>query len=187
MVMVRERREDLSSEQVRKLFSYDLRRGTLLWNTSPNGRVPSGCVAGTPNTSGHIQVKINGHRYLVHVIIWLYMTGCWPLPGYEIDHINRDKKDNRWLNLRQATKSQNKANYNLQANNTSGAKGAYLDRRYRKYRVAIGVGNRMLHLGSCYMAYLPLKINILCLSPYKLQLCQSICSMPHADGMPISG
>lgn len=36
------------------------------------------------------------------------MTGAWP--DLQIDHINRDQLDNRWLNLRQATASQNGQN-----------------------------------------------------------------------------
>lgn len=36
------------------------------------------------------------------------MTGEWP--ENDVDHKNRDRSDDRWANLREATRSQNKAN-----------------------------------------------------------------------------
>jgi hypothetical protein len=49
------------------------------------------------------------------------MTGEWPKT--QIDHINLDKADNRWCNLREATQSQNFANTRILASNGSGFKG----------------------------------------------------------------
>lgn len=44
-------------------------------------------------------------------------------PDYMIDHVNRNKLDNRTANLRPATHSQNALNTTLRTNNTSGFKG----------------------------------------------------------------
>ena len=49
------------------------------------------------------------------------VTGTWP--DCQIDHLNLDKADNRWANLRQATISQNKAN--IRAMTWKNYKGAY--------------------------------------------------------------
>ena len=46
--------------------------------------------------------------YLVHRIVWKWMTGEDP-PSL-IDHINHDPHDNRWENLRLATPSENSQN-----------------------------------------------------------------------------
>lgn len=56
------------------------------------------------------------------------MTGAWP--ANQIDHINLDKRDNRWANLREATGSQNAMNRCGRA--ASGFKGVCLIRDPRK-------------------------------------------------------
>lgn len=61
------------------------------------------------------------------------MTGEWP--ERDIDHINRDGLDNRWSNLRLATKSQNMRNHGLFKTNTSGMTGVHWDRCAKKWRV----------------------------------------------------
>jgi hypothetical protein len=42
-----------------------------------------------------------------HQLAFLYMTGSIPI---EIDHANGDRADNRWANLREATRKQNNGN-----------------------------------------------------------------------------
>lgn len=66
-------------------------------------------------------IGIGGVSYVAHRIVWAYMTGN--APPHNIDHINGDKSDNRWRNLRAATVSQNRANAKKPSNNTSGFKG----------------------------------------------------------------
>ena len=45
-------------------------------------------------------------------VIFCMMSGRWPQPGMDIDHINRDVRDNRWVNLRECTRQQNIQNRN---------------------------------------------------------------------------
>lgn len=69
-----------------------------------------------------------------HRIAWLYMTGEWP--NFEIDHINRDGTDNRWVNLRNGS-GINKRNLSRSKKNKSGVTGVSWDSRRSKWR-AVG-------------------------------------------------
>jgi hypothetical protein len=86
-----------------------------------NGDKPAGCFS----TNGGLQIMITTawcrRNYQASRLAWLYMTDSWPVG--EIDHANCDRTDNRWANLRLATRSQNQANTRPRA--ASGLKGAY--------------------------------------------------------------
>lgn len=113
----------LDHKKVRELFVYDSLTGVLRWRVSPGRRCKAGDVAGSLNPDGYRSVIVDGRRYKTHRIAWLYTFGEWP--AGLIDHINRDKGDNRISNLRVATETQNHANSGLSRNNTTGAKGVH--------------------------------------------------------------
>lgn len=87
---------------------------------------PSGYI----NADGYIKVIIDGNYYCAHRVIWLIKTGSWPDQGLEIDHINGDRSDNRFKNLRMVTKSENQRNSSTRVNNTSGIHGVNWKPRY---------------------------------------------------------
>jgi len=109
-------------DQVRKLLSYDPKAGDFSWNQSIGRRYKCGDSAGGINAKGYRVVFLNKKQYRCHRLAWLLMTGQDP-GGYQIDHINGNKSDNRWENLRLATNSQNRLNAKRPTSNTSGAKG----------------------------------------------------------------
>lgn len=65
----------------------------------------------------------------------------------EVDHINRNKLDNRKENLRLATTSQNHANKPKQSNNTSGYKGIHWRKNRNKWIATIQVNKNRKYLG----------------------------------------
>ena len=94
----------------------------------------------------------NGYGYAVasagnHRLITMHRLIMGAEKGQEVDHINRNKLDNRRSNLRLCTRSQNKANVDRQPNNTSGMKGVSWHRRDRRWRAYINVNQRVLSLG----------------------------------------
>ena len=94
----------------------------------------------------------DGHGYAVtyrgnHRLITMHRLIMDAKKGDEIDHINRNKLDNRRSNLRLCTTSHNKANVERQPNNTSGMKGVSWHTRDRKWRAYIHVNQRVLNLG----------------------------------------
>lgn len=96
------------AELLRDFFKYDKDTGlvTLLKRTSQ--RTPAGSIAGSLSTTGYLKVTFQGQSYALSRVIWKIVTG--EDPAGEIDHINRDKTDNRWVNLRDVTSQQNQLN-----------------------------------------------------------------------------
>jgi hypothetical protein len=87
---------------------------------------------------------------MAHRIAWLLYYGKWPKD--QIDHINGDKSDNRIVNLREATNSQNGKNLKLSINNKTGVTGVAFDRQTQKWRAYIRVNFKMINLGR-YMDF----------------------------------
>lgn len=136
-----------TAERVRGLLDYDQITGILRWRCNV-ANVKAGSVAGCAKRT-YVAISIDDVVYRAHQIIWLWMTGEWPQSF--IDHEDTNKQNNAWLNLRQATKSQNMANRGPQKNSSSGLKGAHRYRAGDKYGKPwaghIQVNGRGLHLG----------------------------------------
>jgi hypothetical protein len=115
------------------------------------GRTPgvnAGDIAGSLRKDGYWGISINNRPYLAHRVIWAIMTGEFPPPSMQIDHISGNKADNRWQNLRLATQSNNQANATAKASNTSGFKGVTWYKRKSKWRAQIGHQGRRIILGT---------------------------------------
>lgn len=67
--------------------------------------------------------------------------------GYEVDHINRDRLDNRKSNLRVVTRQDNMKNKSKYSNNTSGYPGIKWNNKLKKWQVQITVNKHRHHLG----------------------------------------
>ena len=67
--------------------------------------------------------------------------------GFETDHINRNKLDNRKVNLRRVNRSQNSINISLRSNNVSGFKGVHWNKQRNKWRVKLNVNKKEIYLG----------------------------------------
>jgi hypothetical protein len=132
----------ITSERLRELLHYEPDIGTWTWLKSGNGR-RANLVAGRIDFYGYRNIGIEGRPYKAHRLAWFYVTGAWPKG--ELDHINGDKGDNRWANLREANRSQNEANKLVRSNNTSGFKGVSWSRDLRKWRAYIS--GKQIHLG----------------------------------------
>lgn len=57
-------------------------------------------IAGSLRPNGYIQIGINKKLFRAHRLAFLYMTGEWPKS--DVDHIDMDRKNNKWANLREA-------------------------------------------------------------------------------------
>lgn len=133
-----------SLERVNELFRYEEETGDLVRRINFYS-AKAGDIAGTPTGRGPLRVGIDGERYLVHTIIWYLKTGVWP--SHEIDHEDTDSVNNRWGNLRKASRSDQMANRNKASNNKSGFKGVCLDKRRGLYKAEIQKGKYKRFLG----------------------------------------
>lgn len=68
-------------------------------------------------------------------------------PPYKIDHMNRNKLDNRKENLRPATSQQNSANRGKKANTSSIYKGISFREKKQKWEASIKTGKKSKYLG----------------------------------------
>ena len=64
-----------------------------------------------------------------------------------VDHISRNKLDNRLENLRIVTNQQNCMNQNKNSNNSSGIKGVYWAEQANKWYSQIKINYKLYHLG----------------------------------------
>lgn len=96
----------------------------------------------TPN--GYLVLTIGKTAYPVHRVIWAIKTGRWPI---EVDHINHNRADNRWDNLRECDSKENQRNKSLQKNNTSGVTGVYWNEKSKSWLASITVNNQRVHVG----------------------------------------
>ena len=135
----------LTAERLRELLRYDPETG-IFTAAVARANLNAGDIAGCPNAGGYIHIRIDYARYGAHRLAWLWMTGAWP--NEKIDHINGDKADNRWCNLREATSAQNCWNRQKASNNTSGFKGVHWHKAHGRWVARIMIDGKRRHLGA---------------------------------------
>ena len=127
----------------------DIEVAGMGWQAKASGR------KGTPAYYAWVGYKIAGvfHETYLHNLIWERMMDA-PLPtGFLVDHVNKDKLDNRRSNLRLATRSENEANKRKrQGDTTSRYKGVskIRDGRQKCWRVSITVDGTQIKVGTFY-------------------------------------
>jgi hypothetical protein len=125
------------------LFSWLEREGKKGWNTRWAGK-----PAGNINVRGYVQIQILNKNYLAHRLAWFYVMGEWP--EHEIDHIDLNRSNNAWSNLRHATRSENAANSPPHKDGASGYKGvSYFKggKKIKKWVANIKSNGKKYHLG----------------------------------------
>jgi hypothetical protein len=133
---------DPTAEQIRNTCFYDPDTGLfvrVMKKTWKGNWKPCYSIPKSKTAYGYFQMNVNGWPYLVHRLIFLYMTGKFP--EHDVDHINGDRTDNRWCNLRQVSRQDNLRNRGLGRRNTSGHLGISYDKEKKKYHAYIGIGD----------------------------------------------
>lgn len=136
----------LTVERINELYVVDLRRGAFYHKRSV-GLATKGQRAGYNSKYGYRILCIDRIDYFEHNLIWFLTRGFWPPKGYEVDHENRVKWDNRPRNLRLATRSQNCANSKVRVDNKAGYRGVHFDKEKNKFAVQITKNKKTHSLG----------------------------------------
>lgn len=136
----------LTAKRLRELLHYDPVTGVFTWRVDRRGGVKAGDSAGCPNGDGYVHIGIEGRKHKAHRLAFFYMKGRWPRD--DVDHVDRDRANNRWSNIRPATGSQNSANAKMPSTNRCGVKGVSAMPNGR-YRAQIEHEGRHISLG-CY-------------------------------------
>lgn len=89
----------------------------------------------------------NGYVVYKKKNIYLHRFILSAKSGVDVDHINRNKLNNRRKNLRFCKKTENSRNIDLTNSNTSGAKGVYWNKVKNKYHARIKMNKKIMHLG----------------------------------------
>ena len=110
----------ITALELRERLQYDPTTGLWVWLKSPR-KGWEGRPAGSLDAYGYRCIKIDGQSYKCSRLAYLYMTGEWP--EEEMDHIDRTPWNDRWVNLRPATRTEN--NLNRVKIGASGHQGVY--------------------------------------------------------------
>lgn len=141
----------ISPADLARLLSYDKDSGELKWKPRPNARPEWNTkYANKPaftakHKTGYRWGSIGNRQYLAHRVAFALVTGEWP---DVIDHINGDRQDNRWPNLRNVSQVENCRNAKMSRNNKSGYNGVYWDNRWQRWKARITVDRKNRSLGT---------------------------------------
>lgn len=146
----------LSAEFLRQVLAYDPDTGVFTWRR--RGRADdmtmriwndrfAGKVAGYVSARGYRAIGVLNRLYPAHRLAWLYVYGTWPTQ--QIDHINRERDDNRIANLRDVSNTDNAWNKNTQRRSSTGVTGVteYSWHGRLRYVARIRHQRRLIHLG----------------------------------------
>lgn len=156
--MKRRNEQELSAIDLAKIISADFETGNLFWkarepglfgveNHNPwNAKYAGKSVYLRPRGDGYFQVRIFGREFTFHRVVMALSTGRWA--PEMVDHINGDRSDNRLVNLREASPSDNARNRGRSKNNRTGRIGVNLAPRAGAFTAAIVADGKRTHLGT---------------------------------------
>lgn len=130
----------LTPEFALQHIDYDHETGLFTWKVGAK----AGQLIGSVRPDGYILIMIKRRQELAHRLAWMIVKGTINTPN--IDHINGVRGDNRILNLREATVSQNHQN-KRKASSNSGVIGVSWCKREGKWRAYIKLDYKMRSLG----------------------------------------
>ena len=134
----------ITQKELKEYLDYNSETGYFIWKID-TGRGRIGEKADYKNNKGYIQIGIKNKFYLAHRLAFLWMEGYLPENG--VDHVDRDKTNNKWNNLREVSQSCNAKNRSLRSDNKSNIIGVSWHKMSGKWVSNIKANNKKIHLG----------------------------------------
>lgn len=135
----------LTQARLKEVLHYGPETGLFTWLSTVIPPVYAGKISGYIDDYGYRVLNLDGNRRSQHRLAYLYMTGDYPVN--QIDHVNGDRSDNRWCNLRPATDSQNRQNMKKKAGTKSRFQGVTWFPRDGTWMSRIGINYKSVFLG----------------------------------------
>lgn len=128
----------LTSKRLFEVLDYEPSTGVFRW------KLRSMEVAGTINWNGYRRIQIDSKRYQASRLAWFYAHGWWP--SQDIDHVNGIRDDNRIVNIRCVSRSENLQNQRrAKSHNKVGLLGVM--KKGNRFRARIGAEHKYYNLG----------------------------------------
>ena len=137
---------NLSYDRLREILDYDPNTGIFTWKIRMSKCVCIGDIAGCiEKRIGYTTIGVDKSVYRAHRLAWFYMTGKWPIKF--IDHINGQKSDNRFANLREVFEDGNSQNVRKpNKRNKSGFMGFI--KFQNKWRASVTINGKTRRIGD---------------------------------------
>jgi hypothetical protein len=130
-------------EKARTCLAYDPFTGVFLRLTGPRAGKPAGSAT---SRDGYVRVWAGSKGFLAHRLAWAFIHG--ELPKFDLDHIDRDKRNNKLANLRPATRSENMQNHvKARSDNRIGLRGVSRNGP-NLFQARIKINGRRISLGN---------------------------------------
>lgn len=135
----------LTQNRLKQVLDYDPHTGVFTRKLKQPGAT-KGSVSGSLTREGYLVTSVDSKVYKCHRLAWLYMTGSWPKS--QIDHMNGQRSDNRFKNLRDVGQTQNIENQRKAQirNKSTGVLGTF--RNGNGFAARISHGNSKTYLGT---------------------------------------
>lgn len=135
----------INQKRLKQIMNYCPQTGEFTWLETRRGVTRIGMRAGATYNNGYRVINVDKHRVSEHRLAFVYMLGR--LPRGVVDHINGEKSDNSWANLREVTHSQNNMNQKLGVRNSTGVIGVRFRKQRNKWVAFISYQGKQKHIG----------------------------------------
>ena len=134
----------ITQEELKSMIHYDSESGEFTW-IYRRGPARAGSSAGWVDNAGYRRIEVCRHRYQAHRLAFLYMTG--EMPADQADHIDGNRANNSWINLRAVSGGENMKNMRKYITNSSGITGVCWYKQTKKWVAYIRSVGSLIHLG----------------------------------------
>ena len=132
--------------RLRQYLQYDPETGAIVWlvKRTKNSTANVGDLAGGIDEHGYRRIMFDGKKYRAHRLAFVLMGHDMP---EQVDHINGDRTDNCWVNLRPANPKINAKNACRRVNTKTALTGVSFSTPHNKWKVRINLDGVTEYLG----------------------------------------